>query len=107
MKEKAGLKDLERYLSDGQEPWSLKMRALAFGPFEGEEMPTTFFMDVEYDPVFAQFCGDGFVYVFNDQGAGWTAFSADQLQQLAAMSEDGAAMAQAAGQADEQNENET
>lgn len=82
------LDDYEKYLSAGQNQWVVEQRKLDFGPFKGEAMPTVFFMDVEYDPVFAQFCPDGLAWVFNSQGAKWTTLSPQDLRRLADLAEE-------------------
>lgn len=76
----------EKYLSGGQEPWSLKMRALPFGPFSGQAMPTTFIMDVEYDPVFVQFDSEGVFWIVPGDKAKWVSLDRELIERLLEMS---------------------
>jgi len=88
----SNLTEFEKTISGGMQQWEMSVVALPFGAFKGEPMPTVFLMDCEYDPIFAQFCYAGLIWISNNQDAEWVTLSPVDLKRLAKMSDKGRAL---------------
>jgi hypothetical protein len=55
----------------GQEPWVVRWRKLDFGPNADCSIPTMGFMDVDFDPVWAQYNSDGTISIVQLDGFKW------------------------------------